>query len=216
VYLIAILLALVSFVAPAQSRPLDFPAGSVHGTVLVISPDGRSHVASGAQVRLIGATKDASQSAVADYSGQYKFDGVPPGGYQLEVALDIFKKVAKPITIRAGETTVEDVKLELKGRSRGSGPSRCFGNRAQRAAFATCSDREPKFPWHTDSKREGFARQEQERPYRRQRRGTLQYVQPKRWSTLRERAKPNGTLPRILFARDVGLEKLSPQSQPQG
>jgi hypothetical protein len=120
VYLIAILLALVSFVAPAQSRPLDSPAGSVHGTVLVISPDGRSHVASGAQVRLIGATKDASQLAVADYSGRYKFDGVPAGGYQLEVALgifelDIFEKVAKPITIRAGETTVEDVKLELKG-----------------------------------------------------------------------------------------------------
>ena len=115
VCLIAILLALVSFVAPAQSRPLDSPAGSVHGTILVISPDGRSHVASGAQVRLIGATKDASQLAVADESGQYKFDGVPPGGYQLEVALDIFEKVAKAITIRAGETTVEDVKLELKG-----------------------------------------------------------------------------------------------------
>ena len=115
VYLIAILLALVSFVAPAQSRPLDSPAGSVHGTVLVISPGGRSHVASGAQVRLIGATKDASQLALADDSGQYKFDGVPPGGYQLEVALDTFEKVTRPITIRAGETTVEDVKLELKG-----------------------------------------------------------------------------------------------------
>jgi hypothetical protein len=114
VYLIAILLALVSFVAPAQSRPLDSPAGSVHGTVLVISPDGRRHVASGAQILLVGATRDASQLAVADDSGQYKFDGVRPGGYQLEVVLDRFEKVAKPITIRAGETTVEDVKLELK------------------------------------------------------------------------------------------------------
>ena len=114
-YLIAILLAVVSFVAPAQSRPLDSPAGSVHGTVRVISPDGRSHVASGAQIRLIGATRDASQLAVTDDSGQYKFEGVRPGSYQLEVALGSFEKVAKPITIRAGETTVEDVKLELKG-----------------------------------------------------------------------------------------------------
>ena len=114
-YLIAILLALGSFVAPAQSRPIDSPAGSVHGTVRVISPDGRGHVASGAQIRLIGATRDASRSAVANDSGQYKFDRVRPGNYQLEVALDSFEKVAKPITIRAGQTTVEDVKLELKG-----------------------------------------------------------------------------------------------------
>ncbi len=115
VHLIAMLLALVSFVAPAQSRSLDSPAGKVHGTVLVIGPDGVSHVASGVQIRLIGATRDASQLAVADDSGQYKFDGVRPGGYQLEVALDSFEKVTKQITIRAGETTVEDLKLELKG-----------------------------------------------------------------------------------------------------
>jgi len=115
VHLIAILLALVSFVAPAQSRALDSPAGKVHGTVLVMGPDGVSHVVSGVQIRLIGATRDASQLAVADDSGQYKFDGVRPGAYQLEVALDSFEKVTKQITIRAGETTVEDLKLELKG-----------------------------------------------------------------------------------------------------
>jgi hypothetical protein len=114
-YLVAILLTLGSLVSPALASPTDSPAGSVHGTVLVINPDGRSHVASGAQIRLIGATRDASQLAVADDSGQYKFDGVRPGGYQLAVALDSFEKVAIPITIRAGETTVEDVKLELKG-----------------------------------------------------------------------------------------------------
>ena len=114
-YLVAILLTLGSLVSPALASPTDSPAGSVHGTVLVISPDGRGHVAPGAQIRLIGATRDASQLAVADDSGQYKFDAVRPGGYQLEVALDSFEKVAKPITIRAGETTVEDVKLEFKG-----------------------------------------------------------------------------------------------------
>ena len=114
-YLVAILLTLGSLVSPALANRTDSPAGSVHGTVLVIGPDGRSHAASGAQIRLIGATRDASQLAVADDSGHYKFDGVRPGGYQLEVTLDSFEKVAKSITIRAGESTAEDVKLEFKG-----------------------------------------------------------------------------------------------------
>jgi len=40
---------------------------------------------------------------------------VRPGSYQLEVALDGFENVTRPITIHAGETTVENVKLKVKG-----------------------------------------------------------------------------------------------------
>ena len=223
-YLVAILLTLGSLVSPALASPTDSPAGSVHGTVLVISPDGRSHVAPGAQIRLIGATRDASQLALADDSGQYKFDAVRPGGYQLEVALDSFEKVAKPITIRAGETTVEDVKLEFKGARDevivkaervGLNLRDAVPATESTAGAATCSDREPKFPGHTDTKRERIACKP-ESTSRRQRRGTLQHVQPKLQSTLRERPKPNGPLTRIPFAKDVGLEKLPPPSQPQG
>ena len=113
-YLIAILLTLASFASPAQSRPTDSLAGSVHGTVNVIGPDGQSYGAPGAQVRLISATRDASQLVVADDAGQYKFDSVRPGSYQLEVTLDGFEKVARPIAIRAGEAMIENAKLEVK------------------------------------------------------------------------------------------------------
>jgi hypothetical protein len=114
-YPIAILLTLAAFASPSQSRPIDSSAGSVHGTINVISPDGQSYGAPGAQVRLIGATRDALQLAIADHSGQYKFDNVPPGSYLLEVTLDGFEKLTRPITISAGETNVENIMLVVKG-----------------------------------------------------------------------------------------------------
>ena len=113
-YLFAILLTLAPFAAAAQSRPIDSPTGSLHGTVSVISPDGQSHGAPGAQVRLTGAAKDTFQLTIADDSGQYKFDSLCPGNYQLEVTLDGFEEVTKPMIVCAGETNVENIQLVTK------------------------------------------------------------------------------------------------------
>jgi hypothetical protein len=113
-YLIAILLTLVSLATPVSSYEGDSLMGTVHGTVSVTGPDGQSYSASGAKVRLIGTSLNASLVVLADDSGEYKFGSVPPGSYKLEVALDGFENVARPITIHAGETTVEDVRLEPK------------------------------------------------------------------------------------------------------
>ena len=138
VYPIAILLTLAAFASPLQSRPIDSPAGSVHGTVNVITPDGRSYGAPGAQVRLIGATRDALQVAIADDSGQYKFDSVRPGSYQLEVALDGFEKVTRPLTIRAGEAISENVNLVVKGgREEESARAERVGLNLKDAGFST-------------------------------------------------------------------------------
>jgi hypothetical protein len=112
-YVIAILLTLVSLATPVSSYG-DSRMGTVHGTVSVIGPDGQRHSASGAKVQLIGTPLNASLVVLAADSGEYKFGSVPPGTYKLEVALDGFEKVARPITIHAGETTVEDVEIELK------------------------------------------------------------------------------------------------------
>jgi hypothetical protein len=113
-YLVAFLLSLTSLVSPAQARPTDSTPGSVHGIVSVFDPNGRSYGAPGAQVRLIGAAKDAFQLTIADDSGQYKFDSVRPGNYQLEVTLDGFEEVTRPMIVRAGETNVQDVRLVVK------------------------------------------------------------------------------------------------------
>jgi hypothetical protein len=114
-HLIAILLALAPVVVPALVLAADSPVGALQGTISAASPSGRSYGAPGAKVRLIGTSRDASSlSIVADDSGEYRFGNVTPGSYALEVALDGFDDVAKPITIHAGETTIENVKLEVK------------------------------------------------------------------------------------------------------
>ncbi|HVS83234.1 MAG TPA: carboxypeptidase-like regulatory domain-containing protein [Pyrinomonadaceae bacterium] len=112
-YLIAILLALVSLVTPAASRAGESVMGALRGTVRAAGPSGQSYRAPRAKVRLSQTSQDSSMSAIADDSGEYKFGSVPAGRYTLEVTLDGFEKVARLITIHAGETTVENVKLEV-------------------------------------------------------------------------------------------------------
>ena len=113
-YLIAILLALVSLVTPASSRAGESVMGALHGIVIAAGPDGQSYNAPGAKVRLSGTSQNSSMSAIADDSGEYKFGSVPAGRYTLEVTVDGFENVTRPITIHAGETTVENVKLDVK------------------------------------------------------------------------------------------------------
>src|SRR2546430_15339689 len=114
-YLIAILLAFISVTTPALAFAPDSLMGTLQGIVSAIGPDGQQFSTPGAKVRLIGSSREAtSLSLVAADSGEYRFSGVPPRSYTLEVAVDGFDNVARPITIHAGETTVENVKLEVK------------------------------------------------------------------------------------------------------
>lgn len=46
-------------------------------------------------------------------TGDYKFTDVAPGVYTLEISLEGFKPISKNVTIRAGETIVENISLEL-------------------------------------------------------------------------------------------------------
>jgi hypothetical protein len=112
--LVTLPMILVLFAAPTFSRTGDSLMATMHGTVTAIGPDGQSHDAPGAKVQLIGTSRESSLFAVADNLGEYRFGSVLPGNYKLEVALDGFENVARPITIHAGEMTVENVRFEVK------------------------------------------------------------------------------------------------------
>lgn len=83
----------------------------MRGAVATAAPDGQSYNVPGASLKLKSAAR--SQDAVTDDAGEYKFEGLLPGTYTLEVSVQGFKTASKTITIRSGETSVENINLEV-------------------------------------------------------------------------------------------------------
>ena len=54
-----------------------------------------------------------SLDAVSDDVGEYQFTDLFPGAYTLEASVQGFKTATKAITVRAGETSVENISLEV-------------------------------------------------------------------------------------------------------
>lgn len=112
--LVAALLSLLSIVllsGTTSAQPARDVAATLHGAVATVAPDGQSYSIPGASLKL----KAPSQilDAVSDDEGNYQFTNLSPGDYTLEATVQGFKTASKAITIRAGETSVEDIKLEV-------------------------------------------------------------------------------------------------------
>ena len=85
--------------------------GRVRGSVTTTLRHGLSYSLAGANLRLKREAQIAETSA--NDSGDYEFTKLSPGKYTLEVSLEGFESSSKTITVRAGKTLVENVKLEL-------------------------------------------------------------------------------------------------------
>jgi Carboxypeptidase regulatory-like domain/TonB dependent receptor-like, beta-barrel len=97
---------------PAFAQPA---AGSLHGTTTAVSPDGLVFTATAVDVRLVPTTPGQAPLTVqSDENGAYKFESVPPGNYSLEASEQGFKPFKKPVTVRADESTVENIRLSLE------------------------------------------------------------------------------------------------------
>jgi outer membrane receptor for ferrienterochelin and colicin len=99
----------LSGIAKAQSAPGN--TGTLRGAVATAAPDGQSYNVPGASLKLKSDAR--SLNAVTDDAGEYKFEGLIPGAYTLEVTVQGFKTAIKTITIRPGETSVENLSLEV-------------------------------------------------------------------------------------------------------
>jgi len=111
---VAALLSLLSIVIfsgiiSAQSAPAM--SGTLRGAVATEAPEGQSYNVPGASVKLKAPTQ--TLDAVSDDEGNYQFTNLLPGDYTLEATVQGFKTASKAITIRAGETSVENIKLEV-------------------------------------------------------------------------------------------------------
>jgi hypothetical protein len=89
---------------------------TVRGTVSVSGANGAGERLPGANLKLSPATSSRTPlSTVADDSGEYKFTDLAADVYKLEVSLQGFQPHTKSITVRAGTTMVEDIRLDLEG-----------------------------------------------------------------------------------------------------
>lgn len=85
--------------------------GTVRGAVVTTAPDGQSYNIPAATLKLKRGTQVDEASATD--AGEYEFAKLLPGEYTLEATAGGFKTSSKTITIRAGETLVENVSLEV-------------------------------------------------------------------------------------------------------
>ncbi len=112
--LVAALLSLfliVIFSGITSAQPAPLATGTLRGAVATLAPDGQSYSVPGASLKLKASTQ--SLDAVSDDEGNYQFTNLSPGDYTLEATVQGFKTTSKAITIRAGETAVENIKLEV-------------------------------------------------------------------------------------------------------
>ena len=85
--------------------------GRVRGSVTTTLRHGLSYSLAGANLKL---KRDAQIAEIsANDAGEYEFTKVSPGKYTLEASLEGFESSSQTITVRAGKTLVENVKLEL-------------------------------------------------------------------------------------------------------
>jgi hypothetical protein len=95
----------------ANGQQPQSATGSLRGAVATGAPDGQSYNVPGASLKLKSETR--SLDGVTDDAGEYLFKDLLPSAYTLEVSVLGFKTATKSITVRAGETSVENISLEV-------------------------------------------------------------------------------------------------------
>jgi len=89
--------------------------GSLQGATTALNPQGQAFVVAGVTLKLTGNTPGLpSLSAYSDNTGAYEFSGIPAGSYTLEASLEGFKTVTQKITIVAGKTLVENIRVQFQ------------------------------------------------------------------------------------------------------
>src|SRR5215831_3166264 len=111
-YALQILLVLSGAFASARA---DADGGILRGTITTIGASSEPLIVPGAIVKLTNVVAgSAADSTTTNDDGEYKFMDVNPGLYLLEIAANGFATQTRRVTIRPGQTTVEDFRLEIE------------------------------------------------------------------------------------------------------
>lgn len=108
--LVSVLVVLI-FGNVGNAQDARSETGTIRGAVVTTAPDGQSYNIPGATLELKRGTQVAETSA--NEAGLYEFTKLMPGEYTLEATVAGFKASNKNISIRAGETLVENISMEV-------------------------------------------------------------------------------------------------------
>ena len=104
-------LAVLMFGNVGNAQDAQSETGTVRGAVATTAPDGQSYNIPAATLKLRRGTQVAETSG--NEAGEYEFAKLLPGEYTLETTAGGFKTNSKTLSVRAGETLVENVTLEV-------------------------------------------------------------------------------------------------------
>ncbi|MGA9996573.1 MAG: TonB-dependent receptor [Pyrinomonadaceae bacterium] len=115
--IMSMLLSLLLFAntsSAAQAQATATATGTLRGTVTTTAPDGQSYNIPAASLKLSSTAQDAKVLSVsASDAGEYEFAGLQPSTYTLEADVQGFKTASKLVAIRSGETTIENITLQV-------------------------------------------------------------------------------------------------------
>jgi hypothetical protein len=110
--IISLLVCLLIFAAPLIAGADD---ATLRGTVTALGANNQTLKVPGALLKLTSTVSgSAALSAVTNDDGEYKFTNLSPGLYTLEITAPGFATQTRRLTIRPGDTTIEDVRLEIE------------------------------------------------------------------------------------------------------
>jgi len=112
----AVLIALITTVilsGATNAQTVQPVSGTLRGVVTTAGPDGQSYNVPAATLKLKLKQSVQIAETSANETGEYEFTKLAPGEYTLETTVDGFKPNIKTVTIRAGETSVEKIILEV-------------------------------------------------------------------------------------------------------
>lgn len=113
---VVLVLTLNTVSTSAQTGSADTAAtaaGSIQGT-LTTTQDNSSTGLTGVTVKLVRGSEESVSTSETDEAGHYEFTKLKPGNYTILIVLSGFKSITKAVTIGAGQSVVQDFKLELE------------------------------------------------------------------------------------------------------
>lgn len=111
-YAAIILLVLMLFPAMASAQPAT---GTLEGKATGLTPQGKPYPVGGVSIKLTpGAAGLPSPQTYSADDGTFEFQNLPAGSYTLDATIEGFNPVKLKITIAAGKTSTQSVRMALQ------------------------------------------------------------------------------------------------------